>query len=136
MESTKNTLPAGYIRCVDSVGLSFAVPQYLVPAAHTSFDAFRQKGSVNNQILHEVRNYHRFLLRFRYIIYFLKASKKTWINFIAYQCRYRYDTHRPSSFFMCVSILHLMLSVRVYVTRKYYHYWPRPRYYNKDTESL
>jgi hypothetical protein len=68
MEQTKNNLPAGYVRCVDSDGLSFAVPQFLVPAAHTSFDAFRQIGSVNNQIHHEVRHIVRFLLKFRYNI--------------------------------------------------------------------
>jgi hypothetical protein len=76
MEQTKNTLPEGYIRCVDPNGSSFAVPQFLVPAAHNAFDAFRQIGSVNNQIHHKVWHIVRFLLICRHNILLFDSLHK------------------------------------------------------------
>lgn len=55
MKPTDTTfLPPGYIFYEDEEGSSFAVPQFLVPAAHSSFDAFRVKNSLESEIIQEV----------------------------------------------------------------------------------
>ena len=60
MESTEYNakdiqgVPQGYTLCQDDEGSSFAVPQFLVPAGHTSFDAFRRKSILENNIIPKV----------------------------------------------------------------------------------
>jgi hypothetical protein len=68
MESTRNSaksmpgVPPGYTLCRDVDGSSFAVPQFLVPAAHSAFDTFRGKKELDNKDIPEVCIYPILLL--------------------------------------------------------------------------
>ena len=59
MDSSRDTVerqavPPGYTLCKNDDGSTFAVPQFLVPAAHSSFDAFQVKNSLENEFMTEV----------------------------------------------------------------------------------
>ena len=128
-----HSVPPGYTLCHDSEGSPFAVPQFLVPAAHTSFDAFRLKNSLEFDMTPEVWVFYFFYRSDDHNLFF-KALQKTWIATIIYKCRHSYGSGRSGSSSNPIPYLLLIESHRAYQTLKFYISWQRRKPCNNVME--
>lgn len=117
ISKSAHAVPPGYTLCHDSEGSPFAVPQFLVPAAHTSFDAFRLKNSLEFEVTPEVSVFYFFHRSNDHNLSF-KALQKAWIATIIYKCRHSYGSRRSGLSSIQILYLHLNNSHRAYQTLK------------------
>ena len=80
--------PPGYTIISDTSDLAFAVPQFLVPASHSTFDAFRAINSLDNEDFIEVI----IILSNTIFSYIFVISRETSVVSLFYKCRNGYGT--------------------------------------------